>query len=121
MGELLAVKNLTTRFYTQDGVVQAVNGVSYSIDEGEQFRVGRINVHIAGEYPHTQESVILDRLSIRPGDIVDIRKLRNYCLDPTHDEGKHKARLFIAIFGLPTAGTLARRAATPPYNTGLMV
>lgn len=26
--------------------------------------------------------------------IVDIRKLRDYCLNPTHDEGKHKARLF---------------------------
>jgi outer membrane protein insertion porin family len=48
----------------------------YKIDEGEQFRVGRINVHIAGEYPHTQEDVILDRLSIRPGDIVDIREVR---------------------------------------------
>jgi len=27
---------------------------------------------------------------------IDIRKLRDYCLDPTHDEGKHKARLFTA-------------------------
>ena len=26
--------------------------------------------------------------------VVDIRKLRDYCLDPEHDEGKHKARLF---------------------------
>lgn len=25
--------------------------------------------------------------------VVDIRKLRDYCLDPTHDDGKHKARL----------------------------
>ena len=29
--------------------------------------------------------------------VVEIRKLRNYCLDPTHDEGKHKARLFAAV------------------------
>lgn len=28
--------------------------------------------------------------------IVDIRKLRDYCLNPLHDEGKHKARLFAA-------------------------
>lgn len=28
---------------------------------------------------------------------VDIRKLRDYCLNPNHDEGKHKARLFGAI------------------------
>ncbi len=32
--------------------------------------------------------------------IVDIRKLRNYCLDHTHDEGKHKARLFKAKLGM---------------------
>ncbi|MEO8495426.1 MAG: POTRA domain-containing protein [Planctomycetota bacterium] len=49
----------------------------YNVTEGEQFRVGRINVHIAGEFPHTRESVILDRLSIRPGDIVDIREVRS--------------------------------------------
>ena len=28
--------------------------------------------------------------------VVDLRKLRDYCLNPTHDEGKHKARLFAA-------------------------
>ncbi len=28
--------------------------------------------------------------------VVDIRKRREYCLDPTHVEGKHKARLFAA-------------------------
>ncbi len=32
---LLQVKNLETRFYTQDGVVNAVNGVSYTLNEGE--------------------------------------------------------------------------------------
>jgi hypothetical protein len=29
--------------------------------------------------------------------VVDIRKLRGYCLNPDHDEGKHKARLFAAV------------------------
>ena len=29
--------------------------------------------------------------------VVDIRKLRDYCLNPQHDEGKHKARLFAAL------------------------
>lgn len=29
--------------------------------------------------------------------VIDIRKLRDYCLNPAHDEGKHKARLFGAI------------------------
>ncbi len=29
--------------------------------------------------------------------VVDIHKLRHYCLNPQHDEGKHKARLFAAL------------------------
>jgi oligopeptide/dipeptide ABC transporter ATP-binding protein len=36
---LLEVKNLTTRFYTQDGVVNAVNGISYTLDEGETLGI----------------------------------------------------------------------------------
>jgi uncharacterized protein DUF6883 len=32
--------------------------------------------------------------------VVDIRKLSNYCLDPTHAEGKHKARLFAVALGM---------------------
>jgi hypothetical protein len=32
--------------------------------------------------------------------VVDIRKLRDYCLNPNHDEGKHKARLFSSIIGM---------------------
>jgi hypothetical protein len=32
--------------------------------------------------------------------IVDIAKLRTYCLDPCHPEGGHKARVFEAALGL---------------------
>lgn len=32
--------------------------------------------------------------------VVDIRKLRDYCLNLEHDEGKHKALLFSTIFGI---------------------
>ena len=32
--------------------------------------------------------------------VVDIRKLRDYCLNPTHDEGKHKAHLFAAALNM---------------------
>jgi len=35
MKPLLEINNLETRFYTQDGVVKAVNGVSYAIEAGE--------------------------------------------------------------------------------------
>ncbi|MDP3879597.1 MAG: ABC transporter ATP-binding protein [Dehalococcoidales bacterium] len=35
MADILEVRNLTTHFYTEDGVVRAVNGVSYSVARGE--------------------------------------------------------------------------------------
>ena len=38
---------------------------------------------------------------------VEVRKLRDYCLNPLHDEGKHKARLFAAVgFTATDADTL---------------
>jgi len=39
MGALLDIRNLTTRFYTDDGVVHAVNGISYTMDEEETLGV----------------------------------------------------------------------------------
>ena len=35
MAVLLEVKDLRTEFYTQDGIVKAVDGVSYDLQEGE--------------------------------------------------------------------------------------
>jgi hypothetical protein len=31
--------------------------------------------------------------------IIDLAKLRNYCLNPQHEEGKNKARVFQAALG----------------------
>jgi len=36
----------------------------------------------------------------RENAVIDIRKLRDYCLNAEHDEGKHKARLFSSILGM---------------------
>ena len=37
MTTLLEVKNLVTRFYTPQGVVHAVNGISYRLNKGESM------------------------------------------------------------------------------------
>ena len=74
------------RFLEEPGQIDLV----YKITEGQRYRVGRINVHIRGEHPHTRHSTILNRLSLKPGDILDIRKLRD-------DERRLKASgLFLA-------------------------
>jgi oligopeptide transport system ATP-binding protein len=39
MASLLEVNNLTTKFFTQDGVVHAVNGINYTIDSGETLGI----------------------------------------------------------------------------------
>ncbi len=48
MAKILDVKNLKTQFFTQDGVVHAVNGITYSVDAGE-------TVAIVGESGSRQE------------------------------------------------------------------
>ena len=32
--------------------------------------------------------------------VVDIAKIRDYCLNPDHPEGKHKARVFLKALGI---------------------
>ncbi len=39
MGVLLQVKDLVTRFYTQEGTVYAVNGLTYDLQEGETLGI----------------------------------------------------------------------------------
>ena len=39
MGVLLQVEDLETRFFTQEGIVQAVNGISYTLNEGETLAI----------------------------------------------------------------------------------
>lgn len=39
MAKLLEVKGLRTQFFTQDGVVHAVNGISYDLNEGETLGI----------------------------------------------------------------------------------
>ncbi len=60
------------RFLEEPGELDLV----YRLEEGARYRIGRINVHIGGENPHTRHTAVLNRLSLYPGDIADIRELR---------------------------------------------
>ncbi len=67
MAKLLEVKNLKTQFFTQDGVVHAVNGISYSVDKGE-------TVAIVGESGSGKSVGVMSLIRLipqPPGKIVD--------------------------------------------------
>jgi oligopeptide transport system ATP-binding protein len=64
---LLEVKNLTTRFNTQDGVVHAVNGVSFTLDKGEFVGV----VGESGSGKSVTMMSLLRLIPIPPGEITD--------------------------------------------------
>jgi len=72
VGYIFADIKADPRFLEEPGQLDLV----YNVSEGDRYRVGRINVQIKGEYPHTRITTVLNRLSLKPGDIVDIRKLR---------------------------------------------
>jgi outer membrane protein insertion porin family len=61
-----------TVFLEEPGQVDLV----YHIDEGQKWRVGRVIVHISGDNPHTRIQTALNRLTLRPGQIMDIRELK---------------------------------------------
>lgn len=43
--------------------------------------------------------------------VVDIEKLRDYCLNPNHEEGKHKARRFKEKLGIDSSDAERLRGA----------
>src|SRR3984893_13405769 len=67
MGVLIEVKNLATKFYTQDGVVNAVNGVSFHVDEGETLGI----VGESGCGKSVSVLSIMRLIPIPPGKITD--------------------------------------------------
>ncbi|MCX6045487.1 MAG: ABC transporter ATP-binding protein [Chloroflexi bacterium] len=67
MAKLLEVKNLKTQFFTQDGVVHAVNGISYTVNAGE-------TVAIVGESGSGKSVGVMSLIRLipqPPGKIVD--------------------------------------------------
>ena len=71
-GYIFATAKPDPRLSLEPGEIDLI----YDISEGRRCRVGRINVDIDGEVPHTRLTTVLNRLSLKPGDIIDIRELR---------------------------------------------
>lgn len=72
-GHVFADVQADPRFLEEPGQLDLV----YRIQEGDVFSVSEINVHIAGEFPHTRQTVVLNRMGFGPGDILDTRKIRD--------------------------------------------
>ncbi|MEE8452657.1 MAG: POTRA domain-containing protein, partial [Thermoguttaceae bacterium] len=77
----------------------------YNVREGDRYRVGPISVEIKGEYPHTKITTVLNRISLKPGDIVDIRKLR---------ESERRLRASGLFLVDPLSGAQPRIVFSPP-------
>ena len=89
------------RFHDEPGGLDLV----YNIEEGDVYRVGRIDVVITGDHPHTRHNVILNRLSLSPGDILDVRKIRN------SERRLKRSQLFV---NEPHRGVTPRIVVRPP-------
>ena len=72
-GFVFSKVEIETRFLEEPGYLDLV----YKINEGEQYRVRNINVHIQGGSGTTRRQVVMNRVSLRPGDLIDVREIRN--------------------------------------------
>jgi outer membrane protein insertion porin family len=60
------------RFLEEPGELELV----YNVAEGDRYRIGEVNVIIEGESPHTRLNVVKNNIHLRPGDVADIREIR---------------------------------------------
>ena len=67
MTRLLEVRNLTTRFNTEEGIVHAVNGISYTLNEGESLGI----VGESGSGKSVGVKSIMRLIPMPPGEITD--------------------------------------------------
>jgi outer membrane protein insertion porin family len=117
-GHVFADVQADPRFLDEPGQLDVV----YRIKEGDVFSVKEINVHIAGEFPHTKQTVVLSRVSLRPGDLIDIREVRNserrlkasQLFAGTQNDGE-PPRIVVKPPDLNSIGTVS--AASPPRQT----
>ncbi len=72
LGRLFAVVDPHPRTFEEPGYVDLI----YKINEDQPYRFGPIHVHISGQHPHTKESVVLTRLTYKPGDLANKAKMK---------------------------------------------
>ena len=89
------------QFLEEPGMIDLV----YDVQEGEQYRVGKIIVNIEGDNPHTRRNVVINRLSLAPNDIIDIREIR------ASERRLRSSELFLSD---PTRGVSPSIAIRPP-------
>jgi len=70
-GYVFSNVNVETRFLEEPGMLDLV----YKVKEGKQYRVGQINVHYEGGNSVTKRQVVLNRMTLKPGDLIDVRQI----------------------------------------------
>lgn len=72
LGRLFAQVDCQPRHTEEEGVVDLL----FKINEDKVYRVREINVHIAGDYPHTRGNLVRNIATIQPGDLADPKKIQ---------------------------------------------
>ncbi len=114
METLLQIKDLETRFYTQDGVVQAVNGLSYDMARGETL--GVVGESGCGKSVHALS--IMRLIPDPPGKIVSGEVWFNGrdLMQVSEDEIRHvRGREIAMVFQDPMS------SLNPAYSVGYQI
>lgn len=72
LGRIFAAVEPHPKTFEEPGIVDLV----YVINEDQPYRIGPIHVHINGEHPHTKESVVLTKLTFKPGELASRAKIK---------------------------------------------
>lgn len=103
-GYIFADVKADTRFVEdqdQPGLVDLV----YDIGEGDRYKIGRVDVKIGGDYAHTRDRVVRNRLSIMPGHWANTAQIRR-------DETRIKRSQVFE--NNPTKGSVPKIVVVPP-------
>jgi outer membrane protein insertion porin family len=117
-GYVFADVQADPRFLEEPGQLDLV----YRVKEGEVFYIGDINVHVGGEYPHTRDAVVLVRSGLMPGDLADMRKIRDWerrlkssQLFETNPQQGDAPRVALGTPSIGAASTIAK--GNPPSSS----